>query len=328
MLLAGWLLINLLLPTLLLWIGARRLRAAKPTFARALAGIVFLSMLGLVGLALNDRWESVPHADDPVGVLVFPIGLLLVEIVLSCLLIKWVVKTSLARAALLWLMTMFLGAVAVAFTRLIIVPYVMEAFVIQSNSMAPTVLGWHKTATCPLCGRTMFVPMPAPQEMIPEADHLGICGHCLRTTEPAAVSRDFYPPDRIIANKLMTPRRWDLVVFRFPANPSVKYVKRLAGLPGEEVFIKDGAIWVNGVRLTPPESIANLEYTTEIEGAMPMQFGSPDQPWQLGQDEFCVLGDFSVRASDSRFWGPVPRANIEGVVTLTYWPVERWRIWR
>jgi signal peptidase I len=329
LLLGAWFLLNLFLPTLLLWVGARRLKASRATFPRALSGIVLLWMMGLITLVLNDQWQRLAEPnDDPLRALVFPIGLLLIELFLASLFFKWILKTSFGRAALLWFMTVVLSAGAVAIAIVVIRPYIMEAFVPQSNSMAPTVLGWHKTATCPLCGRTMFVPVPAPQEMIPEHDHLGICGHCLRTSEPAAVSRDFYSPDRIIANKLMTPRRWDLIVFRYPENPSIKYVKRLVGLPGEEVFIKDGAIWVNGTRLTPPQAIANLQYTAEIEGAMPVQFGSPDQPWHLGTTEFCVLGDFSVRASDSRFWGAVPGANIGGVVTLTYWPVERWRIWR
>ena len=103
---------------------------------------------------------------------------------------------------------------------------------------------------------------------------------------------------------------------------------RLVGLPGEKVFIKDGAVWANDVRLSPPESIAGLQYSTELESGASALMGSPDQPWILKEDEYCVLGDFSERSSDSRFWGPVPRSNIEGVVTIRYWPISRWPVWR
>jgi signal peptidase I len=102
----------------------------------------------------------------------------------------------------------------------------------------------------------------------------------------------------------------------------LKYVKRLVGLPGEAVFIKDGAIWVNGAKLDPPESVRHVKYAPHGD------IGLPENPWKLQQGECIVLGDFPQIAADSRYFGIVPDGNIEGVVTVRYWPYSRWHIWR
>ncbi len=107
-----------------------------------------------------------------------------------------------------------------------------------------------------------------------------------------------------------------------------KYPKRLVGLPGEKVFIKDDSIWVNDVKQTPPDDIKNLPYSAESEMGMQMLQGTPEQPWMLGDDEFCVLGDFTLQSNDSRNFGLIKRSQIEGVVTIRYWPISRWRIFR
>jgi signal peptidase I len=241
-------------------------------------------------------------------------------------------RTSIWRAAIAWLVSLIPSIPMLAFVFLVIRPYVMEALVVPSFGMAPNLVGWHKNAVCPHCGQTLLIPTPSPEETMTsgpgELNPLGICSHCFQASRSEDFSSESISPDRIIANKLLSPRRWDVIVFPFPRNPSAKYTMRLVGLPGEEVFIKDGAVWANGVRLSQPESIADLRYSTELESGAIATMGSPDQPWILKEDEFCVLGDFSDRSSDSRFWGPVPRSNIEGVVTLRYWPISRWYIWR
>jgi signal peptidase I len=103
---------------------------------------------------------------------------------------------------------------------------------------------------------------------------------------------------------------------------------RLVGLPGETVFIKEGSLWINEVRVEPPAEMAGLHYTTEFDGEAPVKFGTAEEPLRLEPDQYFVLGDFSRIAADSRFWGPVPAANLDGVVSLCYWPVSRWRVFR
>ncbi|HJZ90576.1 MAG TPA: signal peptidase I [Gemmataceae bacterium] len=130
-------------------------------------------------------------------------------------------------------------------------------------------------------------------------------------------------PDRFLCNKAKVPMRWDVIAFRFPKNPTVSYIKRLVGMPGETISIKEGAVWVNGERLTPPARLGPVTYRSlgEInENEVP----PPDVV--LGPDQFFVLGDNTNASADSRDWGPVPRDHVVGVVDVIYWPPGRWRL--
>jgi signal peptidase I len=208
-------------------------------------------------------------------------------------------------------------------------PYMLEFFTVPANSMAPAVVGWHYNGICPQCGQTCFVSAPDPDESDSNDfrdDRLGICTACRQTGDAINRGAQAVDPDRICVNKLLRPKRWDIIEFRFPPNPQVKYIKRLVGLPGETIFIEDGAVWINGERQPLPSELAGLKYSDAPAGSSPA--GTRDDPWNLLPREYFVLGDFSDRSSDSRYWGPVPRGNIEGVVTLRYWPPSRWHIFR
>ena len=123
----------------------------------------------------------------------------------------------------------------------------------------------------------------------------------------------------------------------------MKLVKRLVGLPGETVVIKDGAVWIDGRKLDPPLPLKGLNYVTEMPNPendmppIPILAGTPDRPAVLGADEYFVLGDFSPQSLDSRLFKKgapghppyaVPESYIIGVVTHIYWPPSRWRILR
>jgi signal peptidase I len=204
--------------------------------------------------------------------------------------------------------------------------------------MAPTIIGLHSESPCPQCGAQAFGSVPDPDYFIPPDGLPMICsnGHVFgleRGSQPAGGG------DRILVNKLLKPRRWDIIVFRFPGNPSQNYTKRLVGLPGEMLFIRDGAVWINGVRLEPPPEYAHLEYLTTIPapGMVLPSWADESNPAKLGPDEFFVLGDFSINSADSRIWErgapghphyAVPESHIIGVVTHIYWPISRWRTFR
>jgi len=87
---------------------------------------------------------------------------------------------------------------------------------------------------------------------------------------------------------------------------SPQYIKRLMGLPGDTLAVKNGALWINGAKVTEP-------YLAEP----PRYVGA----WQLGPDEYFVLGDNRNDSDDSHIWGSVHRPAITGKVVLVYWPL-------
>jgi signal peptidase I len=121
--------------------------------------------------------------------------------------------------------------------------------------------------------------------------------------------------ERIFVNKLIyygLPRleRGDIVVFWYPDDPAKSYIKRIIGLPGETVEVRDGHIFINGKELNEPYidpqlnlSMANLQSTF------------------VKKHYYFVMGDNRDHSSDSRYWGLVPEKYIYGKALLRYWPV-------
>jgi signal peptidase I len=127
--------------------------------------------------------------------------------------------------------------------------------------------------------------------------------------------------DRVIANRLVyrfhDPQRGDIIVFKTP--DSVKaacgadgtFVKRIVGLPGERVSMRNGSVFVDGLRLDESYLRPALRgRETGVWGRMP-------------RDGYFVLGDNRTMSCDSRRWGVVPRDNIIGRAEVTYWPPNR-----
>ena len=117
-------------------------------------------------------------------------------------------------------------------------------------------------------------------------------------------------------NYLFTePRRGEVVVFHYPGNPQEDYIKRVIGLPGETVEIRDTQVFVDGIQLNEP-------YINE-----PCTSGNcRDNVWELGEDEYFMMGDNRNHSSDSRAFGPVKRNLIVGEALIRYWPPQDWGI--
>jgi signal peptidase I len=157
-----------------------------------------------------------------------------------------------------------------------------EAFVIPTGSMAPTLMGRHKDLTCPKCGYPYQVSASEEVDRQTEAVRegkesmiaSGTCPMCRYTANigpnnPQRKSYPSYPGDRVLVSKcayeLNDPKRWDVVVFKFPYEASTNYIKRLVGLPGETVRIHYGDIWIGRgeepfqiARKTPSKLLAVL----------------------------------------------------------------------
>lgn len=319
-----------------LQLGGRWAKIGKVTYFRAFGAIAAAELVSGITWGVLD-WIPFPgmaRGADIVLVLlvVLPLGLMWSVIAL-------ILRTSPWRAVWAWLPTLVPQVGFFLIVLLTVKPYLIEAFVIPANSMAPTIIGRHWEAPCPRCGSPAYASVDPYRLDHDSQDRpvLMICSREYRSCEVVDPPRVELPGDRLLVNKLLAPRRWDVIVFKFPKAPDITYCKRLVGLPGETVVIRDGAVWIDGQRLSPPESCAGLEYLAEIKDYPHELWGSPSKPARLGPDEYFVLGDFSARSKDSRLWQQgapghppyaVPADYIVGVVTHIYWPHSRWQILR
>jgi signal peptidase I len=105
------------------------------------------------------------------------------------------------------------------------------------------------------------------------------------------------------------PQRGDVVVFRYPRDPSRDFIKRIIAVPGDTVEIANGVVMVNGTALDEPY----------INGSGDMR---PLDPKIVPEGSYFVMGDNRPNSSDSRNWGFVPEENIIGKAMFSYWPLS------
>jgi signal peptidase I len=139
--------------------------------------------------------------------------------------------------------------------------------------------------------------------------------------EQQSMERTLEPDQYVLVDKL-TPRiddysRGDIVVFEPPAawvegGPRTPFIKRVIGLAGESIEIKDGAVYVDGTRLEEP-------YTYDLQPTT-----ANDEPaiWVVPEDELFVMGDHRAASADSRAFGPIERSTVIGRAWLRYWPIS------
>ncbi len=134
--------------------------------------------------------------------------------------------------------------------------------------------------------------------------------------------------DRLLANKIVykisQPHRWEIIIFKYPEDPKKYFVKRLVGLPGENIEIKNGCVYINGIRMQYPDYITTpLYYYNDEDGS----FGVNGET-KIPQNAFYALGDNSINSKDSRYWGFIPARNLVGKALFIYWPPWRMGIIR
>ena len=131
----------------------------------------------------------------------------------------------------------------------------------------------------------------------------------------------FFSDQRVIVSRvsyyLRQPARGEIVVFQSPDRPGIDppLIKRVVGLPGETVALRDGQVEINGRPLD--EDFINEPCSDSR---------CRDREWQLGADEFFVMGDNRNHSRDSRVFGPVSRANLIGEAVFRYWPPNDWSL--
>jgi signal peptidase I len=322
--------VSLLLPAFSLKLGLKWARIANVSLLKAF-GLCLLALLlnlvvGVCAIFVY-MFLPVPHSE-----LVMNLIGGVTYIFVICAVIALIYKVGLLRA-ILGVIPSF--AFQFAFIGLMFIEraYVYEAFIIPTNSMAPALLGEHLEAPCPKCGAPAYGPRIEAGRQLPPEGWQMICSKEMTSvyvTDPPKIQGG---GDRMFVCKLLKPKRWDLIAFRYPGDPSVNYVKRLVGLPGERLEIRDGAIWINGEKQEPPEAIRGIHFSPTIEANGQVFSGPGSAPVQLKSDEYFVLGDFVQLAADSRMWEQgapgyppyaVPESYIVGVAINIYWPIKRW----
>ncbi len=132
--------------------------------------------------------------------------------------------------------------------------------------------------------------------------------------------------DRVLVDRISwrfgDPQRTDIVVFQPPFEGPV-LIKRIIGMPGDEISLSDGFVYVNGRRLNEP-------YVRKVDGEQvptePFDNGLPwslQQPYTVPADSYFVMGDNRIDSGDSREFGPVGRDQLVGRAFALYWPPGR-----
>jgi signal peptidase I len=125
---------------------------------------------------------------------------------------------------------------------------------------------------------------------------------------PTLISGEYVIVNRV-SYRLGSPQRGDIIVFHFPRDPREEYIKRVIGLPGDQVEINQGQVYVNG----QPLEESYLKVKTNYSGT-----------WQVPEGQLFVLGDNRNNSSDSHDWGTVPMDYVVGKAILVYWPPPEW----
>lgn len=126
--------------------------------------------------------------------------------------------------------------------------------------------------------------------------------------EGASMLPSYHDGDRLLLSKRPTSfERGDVVCFHYPKDPTKSFIKRIIGLPGETVEVRDNVVYINGAALAEP-------YVSTEYNRMPSRFG----PETIPEGQYFVLGDNRDHSNDSRAWGAVRADLIYGKVMLRY----------
>lgn len=131
--------------------------------------------------------------------------------------------------------------------------------------------------------------------------------------EPSFQDGEYLVIDQL-SYRFREPVRGEVVVFRFPLRPSQFFIKRIVGLPGETIVVRDGQVIIQNSEHPSGVILDESQYLDEA-----VRTGG-NVTVALGSDEFFVLGDNRAASSDSRSWGVLPREDMVGRAWVRAWP--------
>lgn len=129
-----------------------------------------------------------------------------------------------------------------------------------------------------------------------------------------------------LSYRLREPSRGEVIVFRYPKDPKQFYIKRIIGLPGEKVEIKNNQVIIyNNNNNNSQGKVLEEPYLPENELTLSNGFKAV---WTLKDDEYFILGDNRIASSDSRIWGPLNKKFVVGRVFLRAFPFDKFMVFR
>lgn len=117
-----------------------------------------------------------------------------------------------------------------------------------------------------------------------------------------------------VTYRFRTPKRGDVVVFKWPQNVAISFIKRIIGMPGETVEVRNGRVYIYN-QANPNGKLLSEKYLNGISTPT-------DTRITLGENKYFVMGDNRQNSSDSRIWGPVARHLIVGKVWVVVYPFD------
>lgn len=153
------------------------------------------------------------------------------------------------------------------------------------------------------------IPSGSMLETLQIGDHLLVSKFAYDVRLPSDIWLD--TTDGKVLMKTGDPQRGDIVVFLFPEDESKDFIKRVIGLPGETLEVRDKVVYINGQPLDEPYARHTKADTLPVRD----NFG----PVVIPEGEYFVMGDNREGSYDSRWWGPVQRSKIVGKALVIYW---------
>ncbi len=162
------------------------------------------------------------------------------------------------------------------------------------------------------------IPTGSMEENLLIGDHLLVNKFVFGPTE-TALERTLLPVGTI--------KRGDILVFKYPVEPDRDFIKRVVGLPGETVELREKKVYINGKPLDepyvhflqPPGAESELHEVTSFD--VRERYG----PVTVPANQYFMMGDNRDNSQDSRYWGFMPRENVKGKALLIYWSYEAGR---
>jgi signal peptidase I len=284
----------------ILWLAARICRIPDVGLLRATKTVAVLTtvQLAFAGLVLAIEMGPKTIADNVPSVLplLFSLAAILAQLGIMWGGLRWLLRTTWPKAAgagAIWWGLCMASALCLALSARMFV----EAFVIPTGAMAPTILGKHKEVICPTCGYRYEVnASDRPNAEVASGIYHATCPMCRFTADlapnnPQNQSYPTYDGDRVLVAKFpyefADPKRWDIIVFKYPGDATLNYIKRLVGLPGETIRIHDGDLWIHEagqpeghfeIARKPPEKILAMLQPVYDNDLAPMIAGKLHWP--------------------------------------------------